>query len=103
MSNTELNDLEQHLLRKLADAVGDVMQLVDAPTDQAKILVFTLVTLFASTVDLVGEMYEADTGKKADPRGITLMLAKECVSQTKRAHPRETRASKPRKRPARSS
>ena len=103
MSETVLNDLEKHLLRKLADVVGDVMQLVDEPTDQAKILVFTLVTLFTSTVDLVGEMYEADTGKKADPRGIMLMLAKECVERTKAQLPRETRASKPRKRTARSS
>ena len=103
MRNSEMDDLEQHLLSKLAYAVGDVMQLVDAPTDQAKILVSTVTILFMSTVDLVGEMYEADTGKKADPRGVTLMLAKECVSRTRQAHPHETRASKPRKRTARSS
>ena len=103
MSDTEINDLENHLSRKISVAVADVMQLMDDPRDQAKVLSTAVVIMFMAAVDLIGDLYENDTGKKANPAGILYMLAKECVERTKAQRQHEIRASKPRKRPARSS
>jgi hypothetical protein len=103
MNRAEISDLEDHLVRKIGADIGDVLQLVDDPRQQAMILSVTMTVIFDAAVNMIREAYEADTGGKANINGIMHLLLKECVDHTKARARRETRASKPRKPAARSS
>ena len=92
-----MRDLETHLAKKVASAIGDVMQLVDDPLAKAKITAAGASIMFDAAVDYIRLAYEEDTGEKAEVEGVMRSLAKICLDQCRKS------ASKPQKPPARSS
>ena len=95
MRKAEMRDLETHLAKKVASAIGDVMQLVDDPFSSAKIMAAGVAGMFAVAVDYIRTAYEADTGEEADVEGVGRSLAKICLEQCAKS------AGKPQKRKAR--
>ena len=91
MNITEMTDLEKHLGKKIAAVIGDVLQLVDDPAERATVLATAMTIMFRVTVEIIGEMYEEDTGKKTSIESIVLMLAKECVQFAKSKPPSSQR------------
>ena len=91
MNMTELSDLERHLAQKIATIIGDVLQLVDEPTQRAMVMAAAVAVTFRASAEVIRDMYEEDTGKKASVESIILMLAKECVKFAKDKPPSSQR------------
>ena len=94
MNMTELSDLERHLAQKIAAVIGDVLQLVDEPDQRAMVMAAAVAVTFRVSVEVIRDMYEEDTGKKASVESIVLMLAKECVKFAKDKPPSSQRKRK---------
>ena len=102
-TRAEIMDLEEHLVRKIGVAIGDVLQLVDDPKQQTIILGTAVTVIFDAAVNMIQEAYEADTGGEANVEAIMYMLLKECVERAKARARHETSADIPRTPAARSS
>ena len=101
--DTELRDLEKYLISKIDAVVADVLQLVDDPIDRSAIVTCAAAVIFRSAVKFIRLSYEGHTGGEAEPKQVAALLGRHCIADAMTQHPRETRASKPRKPAARSS
>jgi len=85
ITDREVIDLSNHLSRRIAVAVADVMQLIDEPRQQAEVLIMATAVVLNGTTAALVEMYEEDTGNTTSHKAMLVHLLKVCLTSAKKA------------------